>query len=622
MRTPRALGTLLDQFVSDPAIRKLGERWQRLHAETEGWPDPGALITLYESSLPLIERAIWSDGPDHETLGNYQHAFRELERLIEQRGVDRRHRFFVIIPVADRPRHLHNVLESLLSQCRAFGYGGFDGRFKKIVAVVADDSKDASIIDRNREIVEAIAHRGLKGIYFGADEQRRLLGTLSVSERTRLVSILGEPFRTGMHHKGASVTRNLACLFAAGRSGPDQALFLFVDSDEQFRIRVTRPGGDEDLPALNYFHALDRLFTECDIQVATGKVVGDPPVSPAVMAGNFLVDIIAFLNGMASADPDRSCGFHAAAQNGGDAAYHDMAGLFGFQGEEGAYAYRCALEGVHDHLAGLAEFAGRLDRFFDGEHPTRSTDFGYSDAVATAAPARTVYTGNYVLTTEALRYFIPFADLKLRMAGPTLGRLLQAELGNQFVATNLPLLHTRTVDEQSEFRPGVERGQGCVDLSGEFERQFFGDVLLFTVSELIALGYPGTPLSDRKVGEVIASVEERMQRFYADKRRAIQARLAEARARFDDAGNWWHSRSELAAARRQFRRFFDNIEHNFGPGADGHALIASKKHRRQRLDAIKREIVSYVRDRAAWESLLRHHHHGSFPEHRGEEVAT
>ncbi|SCZ65574.1 glycosyltransferase family 2 protein [Thiohalomonas denitrificans] len=619
MHTPRALRTLLDQFVSDPAIREMGERWQRLHAEAEDRPDPGALITLYEASLPLIERAMWSDGPDHEILGNYQHAFRELERVIEQRGVDRRHRFFVIIPVADRPRHLQNVLESLLSQCRTFGYGGFDGRFRKIVAVVADDSEDVSIIDRNREIVEAFAHRGLEGIYFGADAQKRLLNALSAQERTRLVSILGEPFRTGMHHKGASVTRNLACLFAAGRSGPDPALFLFVDSDEQFRIRVTRPGGDEELPALNYFHALDRLFTERDIQVATGKVVGDPPVSPAVMAGNFLVDVIAFLNAMAAADPDRSCGFHAAAQTGGDAAYHDMAGLFGFQGEEGAYSYRCALEGVHDHTAILNEFAGRLDRFFDGEHPTRSTDYGYSDAVATAAPARTVYTGNYVLTSEALKYFIPFADLKLRMAGPTLGRLLQSELGDQFVATNLPLLHTRTVDEQSEFRPGVERGQGCVDLSGEFERQFFGDVMLFTVSELIALGYPGTPLSDRKVGEVMESVEERMQRFYAGKRLDIQARLAEARARFDDPANWWHGRSELAGARRRFRHFFENIEHNFGPGAQGHALIASGKHRRRRLEAMKRAIAGYGSDRALWESLLRRRR---FAEHHRAEVAT
>ena len=78
------------------------------------------------------------------------------------------------------------------------------------------------------------------------------------------------------------------------------------------------------------------------------------------------------------------------------------------------------------------------------------------------------------------------------MAWPVLGRHIQSSCGEAFVSANLPLLHRRTVEEtgSSDFRPGVDRSALLVDLSGEFERQFFGDVMLFTVIELIAQGYP------------------------------------------------------------------------------------------------------------------------------------
>ena len=72
------------------------------------------------------------------------------------------------------------------------------------------------------------------------------------------------------------------------------------------------------------------------------------------------------------------------------------------------------------------------------------------------------------------------------MSGPTLGRLVKAELGPRFVSANLPMLHKRTVESggQSEFRPGIETAREVIDMSGEFERQFYGDVMLFTIERL------------------------------------------------------------------------------------------------------------------------------------------
>ena len=98
------------------------------------------------------------------------------------------------------------------------------------------------------------------------------------------------------------------------------------------------------------------------------------------------------------------------------------------------------------------------------------TPYRHVDVQASLTPARTVYTGNYVLSPGALKYFIPFAGLQLRMAGPVLGRLIQTSSGEAFVSANLPLLHRRTVEEKggAEFRPGVNRSTPLVDLSGEF----------------------------------------------------------------------------------------------------------------------------------------------------------
>ena len=253
----------------------------------------------------------------------------------------------------------------------------------------------------------------------------------------------------------------------------DRLLFLFLDSDQEFRVLQCAGQGNRELLALNYFHHLDRIFSSGSVTLLTGKVVGDPPVAPAVMAGNFLEDVIAFLHELRGGQAHAACQFHGEAAGAGqDAAYHDMADLFGFAPAAQPHRYHCRLPGTHDQLAVLDDFARRLDRFFDGEHPTRVTCHEYTPAGESVTPARTVYTGNYVLNAQGLRYFIPFAHLRLRMAGPVLGRIARAELGDGFVSANLPLLHKRTLEElgESEFRPGVERQEGWVDLSREFER--------------------------------------------------------------------------------------------------------------------------------------------------------
>jgi hypothetical protein len=323
------------------------------------------------------------------------------------------------------------------------------------------------------------------------------------------------------------------------------------------------------------------------------------------MAGNFLDDVMAFLADMARSTPQAPCTFHAARRPADDAAYHDMADMFGFKAAE-AFRYHCNLRGVHDHAACFGDFAARLARFFDGEHPTRRSVYQPAELLGTLTPARTIYTGNYVFTPDCLDYFIPFADLRLRMAGPTLGRIIKAELGAGFVSANLPMLHRRTVEGlgQSEFRPGIERAQTQIDLSGEFERQYFGDVMLFSMERLTALGYPAVSPAEDVLTRTVGEVEAEMHARYGHKHQQIVAKIAQLRRLYESAAGWWQQRDELAGARQLFAQFIANMQRNFGDDARAWRQVNDVSHRQARTAAIIDALRRYPEDRNAWRAVL------------------
>jgi hypothetical protein len=503
------------------------------------------------------------------------------------------HDFVVVIPVADRPRHLALCLQSLLDLLRRHPYPA------EVSVLLAEDSLDADNVSRHIALAEEFCRLGLPVHHLGGEAQRALADALPATLRDSLVGVLGRRDQA-YARKGAALTRNLAYLWLQrlARDGR-RRLFWFVDSDQEFRVDAgDLPGHD-----LDYLHWLDRIFSETDACLLTGKVVGDPPVSPAVMAGTCLEDVHAFLDELAGLPPEAACTFHMPAQEQADnAAYHDMADLFGFQ-PANARRFACPVVGAHDHRRCLAEFVARLDHFFDGEHPTRRTAFRPADTLASLAPARTLYTGNYVLAAAGLDWFIPFAALRLRMAGPTLGRLLQAELGHRFVSANLPMLHVRTLETigRAECRPGIERHPDRVDLSDEFERQFFGDVMLFTVEALATEGLAHTPAAIRTRVE---AVESRLQERYAAQQADIDASLAHLKARVEDTNAWWRADAQLTPTRAALHRFLDDMRANFGEGATGWERIRDPVHRRVRRDAIAAAIADYPGLRAAWRAAL------------------
>jgi hypothetical protein len=216
-----------------------------------------------------------------------------------------------------------------------------------------------------------------------------------------------------------------------------------------------------------------------------------------------------------------------------------------------------------------------------------------------------VYTGNYVFSAEALDWFIPFAPLRLRMSGPTMGRLLKSEIGGRFVSANVPMLHRRTLATgQSEFRPGVVAERQAVDLCDEFERQFFGDVMLFSIERLVALGFPGEPVADSLVAETLDTLYAEMRERYRVRQRTTLSRLDVLRKLLYADSQWWNRSGDHAGALDSFDAFIRNIERNFGEDSPGNARIDSAagraEWRRRQLAAIK----GLRADRQAWQRAL------------------
>jgi hypothetical protein len=569
-----------------------------------------ALIALYEQCTLVVEKAMWSDAAlFHPLLDTYQALFREAEALIARRGRDERHEFIVAIPVADRPAHLRACLESIYQVCTRFDYGGHAaGTWGRIRVLVAEDSRDPANVRRHIALAEDYSRRGLQVIHYGLEEQYALLDALPPARRERLGHLLTTQPRTRFWRKGQAANRNLCYLkFRAMTRTPGRTLYYFVDSDERLCVNRRSAAGEEIVYALPYFHVIDRIFCTTDTRVLTGKMVGDPPVSPAVMAANFLDDVIAFFTRLATLPGAQACGFHGPSDTPlSAAAYHDMAQLFGFSDQPASVPYACRLAGDHDHVACLADFASRLDAFFFGEHLTRRTWFEYGNGYGALSPARTVYPGNTIVNDAGLRYVIPFGHLRLRMSGPTAGRLIAAEIGPRFATCNLPNLHQRTSGAglDDEFRPGVQREAGGVDVSDEFERQFFGDLMLFTTEALVERADVTRPFARDAVETLSAQKEAELLALYGQKHAAIVAKQRQLAALVFDAGHWWLRVPALADSLHRVRAFVDDIDRNFGENAPAWRQIRSAAHRAGRRRQIVEALLQYRAERDAWDGLF------------------
>lgn len=573
-----------------------------------------SLIALYDHIYPLVEKELWHSDAFEPLLDMYQGLFREQNAIIEQlestsSDNSSRHEFILSIPIADRPEHLRACLESIFQLCHLYAYGGkTNGFFSKVRVIIVEDSKETRHVAKDIELAEEYNNKGLQVYHYGLREQYDLMLEIPQNLRKEVSSIIGDPAIEHFYHKGQAVTRNLSYLKALQLTkNKDNTLYYFVDSDQQFRVNRTTPDGDQYVYGLNYFYYINRLFNETDIAMLTGKLVCDPPVSPSVMTANFLDDVIAFLEQLSAHKPHNKCQFHPKVKiKPDDAAYHDMAQLFGLKSQHQTYDYCCPIKSEHDHSTCLDSFAGRINYFFFGEHLTRKTYFSYSTPFTDIVPARTIYPGNYITTFDGLKYIIPFGKLRLRMSGPTAGRLIQSEIKERFASVNLPMLHARTLqtDFKDEYRPGVEDNSENIDLSDEFERQFFGDLMLFTVDKLAKSGIAIEAYSQSLLAEYFSIVEQELLDLYEKKHINVKLKNNELAALVNNKSLWWNQSEHCSEAVTQLQQFIKSVDHNFDKNGKAYQQIQSQENRQQRITHMITALLTYRHDRNAWDKML------------------
>ena len=574
------------------------------------------LKSIYESAVTSLEGEAVLSGFGDDLLSLQRNLYTELEHLLSQRNKDNRHHFFLAIPVADRPFMLRNCLDSLIEQCRFFRYGGIgvdkEGMpfYNKITLCIIDDSKDETNILKIRGMTSEMRSAGIRTLYVGLEEQTALLNQLPTELRERLSGLIGDTHIPVSPHKGASITRNISFLYIHEllKRFREKVLIYFLDSDEEFSVRVRRACSTADIPFINYFYWTDRIFESSGIEVLTGKVVGDPPVTPSVMVNIFLDDLALFFDTIAARDSTDECPFHEPQRSGSfPSDYHDMGQLFGYGGPSSSKKYSCGSAGEHTVKDCFEDFSRRAIGFFHGLHPTRSQLYTHVDDFSKTKKARTVYTGNYVFTADGLRHFIPFADLKLRMAGPTLGRILKSKIGNGFASANLPLLHKRTISDthKDEFRSGVFEDSEGIDLSSEFFRQFWGDVMLFSVDTLTASGYPSRYPDFRKIVEVVYRTQKDLWNLYSEKQAKTDEILLEIRNYLSNTKYWWNSLPEMRDSLNNFRRFSSIAERNFGLKSNSHKRLLEQIKEGSYINSIIDAIHLYCEDERAWNEVLK-----------------
>jgi hypothetical protein len=295
------------------AIPELGGLAAPVHGEP-----PDSLVDRYEQCYPLLEKALWSGTLEFEPLLDcYQSLFREQDAVIRRQAAsggapDERYHYILSIPVADRPTHLHACLESIYQVCERFGYGGKTaGVYAYLKVIVAEDSREKHNIRKHIELAETYRRKGLQVFHLNQDEQYELLQSIPAKERRMLGNILTTQPGDRFYLKGQAANRNLSILKCLELTEDrDRTLYYFVDSDESFCVSRMTGAGEEPVYALNYFHDIDRIFRTTDTLFLTGKLVGDPPVSPAVMAANFLDDVTAFFARLAQTRGADDCEFH------------------------------------------------------------------------------------------------------------------------------------------------------------------------------------------------------------------------------------------------------------------------------------------------------------------------
>jgi len=197
------------------------------------------------------------------------------------------------------------------------------------------------------------------------------------------------------------------------------------------------------------------------------------------------------------------------------------------------------------------------------------------------------------------------------MAGPSLGRILRKRLKHGFVSVNLPLLHKRTIqaDYSNEFRSGISADNHSVDLSLdlslEFNRQFWGDVMLFTIEKLAELGYPDRRLGLADIAKTACDIQAKLWELYKEGQAEIAVKTGKVRGYLSGDEFWWNTGPGTESAVKNMSQFCSLAGYNFGLNSSGMKKISEQIEEGSYINIIINAILSFYEIDITWNELLK-----------------
>ena len=219
-----------------------------------------------------------------------------------------------------------------------------------------------------------------------------------------------------------------------------------------------------------------------------------------------------------------------------------MADLFGFNAGELAYRYRCPGDTAPSNADCFVDFCRAPQPVL----PRRASDACdlvslYTGAAERPACARCIQATTY---SRQPRWI---SSSRLHrcacVSGPTMGRLLQAAMATGSSRPNVPMLHGERwmrPASQSFARVYGQMSSGSTCGGDEFERQFRGDVMLFSNERLVAMGHADARLSRGRSAPCGTPSRVRCSTGTSSSAPHRTDRLEQLGALLHDPSRWWN----------------------------------------------------------------------------------
>ena len=166
------------------------------------------------------------------------------------------------------------------------------------------------------------------------------------------------------------------------------------------------------------------------------------------------------------------------------------------------------------------------------------------------------------------------------------------------------MLHKRTLSEtgMAEFRAGVNHDDSSIDLGQEFKRQYFGDVMLFSIEELCNSGFPQQTAGTSTLRKTVLSVEQSMNKRYNDKQKLLLAKLDLLQSYLEQLDH--HPVYGTNAIKQNMKQFISNIQLNYGNRSNSFNVINDTATKHSILESIIESIQQYPDLLDSWKDIL------------------